>query len=124
MANVYINNNKLIPAPFYGISHEINRSGDGDILSCSYSIVLTGSIVCNRGSPDSTGTFGTDSDETASIFSSPDRFKSMLQNHTVVFSILHFLNARNAQQSFIYNLPTIYSKSNTFLSKLWQSFGN
>ena len=84
MANVYINNNKLIPAPFYGISHEINRSGDGDILSCSYSIVLTGSIVCNRGSPDSTGTFGTDSDETASIFSSPDRFKSMLQKQAAI----------------------------------------
>ena len=31
-------------------------------------------------------------------------------------SILHFLNARNAQQAFIYNLPTIYAKSNSNLN--------
>jgi phage-related protein len=31
-------------------------------------------------------------------------------------SILHFLNTRNAQESFIYNLPTIYSKSTTNLN--------
>jgi phage-related protein len=31
-------------------------------------------------------------------------------------SILHFLNARNAQESFIYNLPTIYAKSSSNLS--------
>jgi len=31
-------------------------------------------------------------------------------------SILHFLNARNAQEAFVYNLPTIYSKSSSNLS--------
>lgn len=41
-------------------------------------------------------------------------------------SILHFLNLRNAQNSFIYNLPTIYSKLNSnlntkFLCLTWSS---
>lgn len=31
-------------------------------------------------------------------------------------SILHFLQQRNGQESFVYNLPTIYSKSSTNLT--------
>jgi phage-related protein len=33
------------------------------------------------------------------------------RNEKETVSILHFLRQRNGQQSFIYNLPTIYSKS-------------
>lgn len=31
-------------------------------------------------------------------------------------SILHFLNERNAQESFVYNMPTIYNKNNSSLN--------
>lgn len=77
MANVYIDNSKIIPAPFYAISHDINRSGAGNIISCSYSITLTGSLIANKGSPSSTGAFGVDTNE--AIFSSEDRFGSLLE---------------------------------------------
>lgn len=37
------------------------------------------------------------------------------RNEKETVSILHFLQERNGQQSFIYNLPTIYAKSNSNL---------
>lgn len=41
-------------------------------------------------------------------------FDNRSENETV--SILHFLNARASQESFIYNIPTIFSKSSTSLN--------
>jgi phage-related protein len=41
-------------------------------------------------------------------------FDNRSENETV--SILHFLNARASQESFIYNMPTIFSKSSTNLN--------
>ena len=41
-------------------------------------------------------------------------FENRSENETV--SILHFLHQRNGQQSFIYNLPTIYAKSTSNLN--------
>ena len=41
-------------------------------------------------------------------------FENRAELETV--SILHFLAERNGQQSFVYNLPTIYSKSSNNLS--------
>lgn len=38
------------------------------------------------------------------------------RNEKETVSILHFLKERNGQQSFVYNLPTIYSKSNSNLT--------
>lgn len=38
------------------------------------------------------------------------------RNEKETVSILHFLRQRNGQESFIYNVPTIYSKSNNNLS--------
>jgi len=37
-------------------------------------------------------------------------------------SILHFLKERNGQQSFVYNIPTIYSKSSNDLTTKFTSF--
>lgn len=38
------------------------------------------------------------------------------RNEKETVSILHFLNERNGQESFIYNVPTIYSKSTNSLN--------
>jgi hypothetical protein len=59
MANVYVQGKRIVPAPFYGISHEINRTAGGVILSCVYNVTLTGTILANRGYPSSTGAFST-----------------------------------------------------------------
>ena len=44
-------------------------------------------------------------------------FENRSEQETV--SILHFLKERNAKESFIYNLPTIYQKSNSNLSTMF-----
>jgi phage-related protein len=41
-------------------------------------------------------------------------FQNRSEKETI--SILHFLNERNGQESFIYNIPTIYYKSSTILN--------
>jgi len=41
-------------------------------------------------------------------------FQNRSEKETV--AILHFLNERNGHQSFIYNMPTIYNKSNSSLN--------
>lgn len=55
----------------------------------------------------------------------PDGLNSSLIEFSLIFenrneketvSILHFLQQRNGQESFIYNLPTIYSKSTSSLN--------
>ena len=100
MANVYIDNKKIIPAPFYAISHDINRSGGGEIISCVYSVNLTGSLIANKGSPNSTGGFGADIDE--AIFSSEDRFASLLQKQKALRSVcLTEADANNAKSVII-----------------------
>jgi hypothetical protein len=84
MANVYINGKRIVPAPLYAISHDITRTNGGVIISCVYSISLTGSILANRGYPSSTGAFSTstsdglDLDESSSIRTQQQRFKSLL----------------------------------------------
>lgn len=44
-------------------------------------------------------------------------FENRSEKETV--SILHFLKERNAKESFIYNLPTIYAKSNSNLNTMF-----
>jgi len=99
MANVYIDGKKIIPAPFYAISHDINRSGGGEIISCSYSINLTGSLIANKGSPNSTGVFGVDSNE--AIFSSEDRFASLLVKQKALREVCLTEAAANNAKSVI-----------------------
>lgn len=84
MANVYIDGKRIVPAPFYSISHDINRTNGGVIISCLYTISLTGTVLANRGYPSSTGAFSTspsdglDLDESATISTQQARFKSLI----------------------------------------------
>lgn len=89
MANVYINGKRIVPAPFYSISHDINRTAGGNILSCNYTISLTGTILPDRGYPTSTGGLisstadGLDLIETG-IVTSNQRFQSLLNKQAAL----------------------------------------
>lgn len=52
---------KLIPAPFVSIQKVYQKSSDGTILGAVYSISVTGKILADKGSPNSSGTFWTSS---------------------------------------------------------------
>lgn len=89
MANVYIQGKRIVPAPFYGISHEINRTAGGVIISCVYNITLTGTILSNRGYPSSTGAFSISTDYDldlieSSIDTEQERFKSLLNKQAAL----------------------------------------
>jgi hypothetical protein len=89
MANVYVQGKRIVPAPLYGISHEINRTAGGVIISCVYNITLTGSILPTRGYPSSTGAF---SESTAynldliesSIITEQECFRSLLNKQAAL----------------------------------------
>ena len=68
MANVYIDGKRIVPAPLYAISHDINRTAGGVILSCTYNITLTGSLVANRGYPTFAGAMSDSTDQDLDIF--------------------------------------------------------
>jgi hypothetical protein len=59
MSRVTFNNKRLIPAPLVDISSSYNKSGDGSILSKSYSLTLNGKFLDGMGSPNSSGFFHT-----------------------------------------------------------------
>ena len=68
MANVYIDGKRIVPAPLYAISHDINRTAGGVILSCTYNITLTGSLVADRGYPTSAGAMSDSTDQDLDLF--------------------------------------------------------
>jgi len=47
----------LIPAPFVGISKSYDKTGDGKKVGATYSITLEGTIVADKGSPKSDGSW-------------------------------------------------------------------
>lgn len=61
MGRVIYNGARLIPAPFVTIQKTYNRLGgaEGEIVSSEYSIVLEGTVMAWKGSPNSNGTFWT-----------------------------------------------------------------
>lgn len=89
MANLYIDGKRIVPAPLYSISHEINRTAGGVILSCNYNISLTGSILADRGYPTSTGAFSTSTSDTLDIIETgintqQASFKSLLNKQAAL----------------------------------------
>ena len=56
----------LIPTPFVSVGKTFDKSGSGEILGVRYAITLTGTIVYDRGSPNSSGNFSS-SDATETI---------------------------------------------------------
>ena len=56
----------LIPTPFVRVGKTFDKSGSGEILGVRYAITLTGTIVYDRGSPNSSGNFSS-SDATETI---------------------------------------------------------
>ena len=75
---------RLIPEPFVNISKSFDKSGSGEILGVRYSITLTGTLLYDRGSPNSSGAFGADATET---ITSGNEYKS-LQNKQKAISNL------------------------------------
>jgi hypothetical protein len=76
-----LNNNtrKLMPTPFVTVSKEYQKAGDGEMLGCTYSITLTGTIVATKGSPQSDGGWiTTDVDESPPLLTALDKHKSVL----------------------------------------------
>jgi hypothetical protein len=57
MGIVLYDNKKIIPAPFISISKKYDRTDSGDILSSSYVINVTGTLVAWKGSPNSLKNF-------------------------------------------------------------------
>lgn len=56
---VIYNSKKLIPAPRVSITKEINRTQGGDLVTPLYRISVNGTLLPDRGSPTSSGTFWT-----------------------------------------------------------------
>lgn len=52
---------RIIPAPFVTFNKNYSKTGDGELIGSLFSIVLKGTIVAHKGSPDTTGTFWTSS---------------------------------------------------------------
>ena len=71
------NANRLMPAPFVTIAKEYQKAGDGEMLGCTYSITLSGTMVAYKGSPQSDGGF-IDTDENEDIPLALDKHKSIL----------------------------------------------
>ena len=89
MANVYIDGKRIVPAPLYAISHDINRTAGGVILSWTYNITLTGSLVADRGYPMSTGGMSNSTDQNLDLFEptiNTDRawFRSLLNKQAAL----------------------------------------
>lgn len=59
MSYVTYNAQRLIPAPFVRISKSPQTTGDGIKLGTTYNIVVNGTILAERGSPNSSGVFHT-----------------------------------------------------------------
>jgi len=75
---------RLIPEPFVNISKSFDKSGSGEILGVRYGITLTGTLLHDRGSPNSSGAFGADATES---ITSDNAYKS-IQNKQKALSDL------------------------------------
>jgi hypothetical protein len=64
--------NFIIPAPLVSISKNYDTTGDGNIIGTRYSIILTGVLTADRGSPTNDGDFYTSSVDTPYIPSVAD----------------------------------------------------
>jgi hypothetical protein len=58
---VSYNSKKIIPAPFVSFSKEYQKRGDNKVISSLYQFTIKGTILPDRGSPDSSGVFYTGS---------------------------------------------------------------
>lgn len=58
---VIYDSKKIIPGPFARISKEYQTLDDGGLVGSLYSIILTGTLIADRGSPATDGTFWTSS---------------------------------------------------------------
>ena len=56
--------NFIIPAPLVSISKNYDTTGDGNIIGTRYSIVLTGVLTADKGSPTNAGAFYTTATDT------------------------------------------------------------
>lgn len=79
----------IIPAPLVTINKQIAATPDGTKLSANYTISLEGSLLPNRGSPNSTGgfpgAFATTSEPADQAFTSDnDKFNSILRKQELL----------------------------------------
>ena len=95
MATVKYNGSAIVPAPLYSISNNITRATNGAILSYVYVITLKGTLLPNKGSPNSAGSFGagnadevlaSDALKTASIITKQAAIRSLFFDEPKVAS--------------------------------------
>lgn len=74
-----INDKPLIPAPFVNVTKNVGFTQDGRTLSSNYQITLNGTLLPNRGSPNSKGWhYGTGEPDSESYTTDADKFDSIL----------------------------------------------
>jgi len=76
----------LIPAPFVNITKNYDKSGSGEILGVKYSITLTGTLLHDRGSPTSGGTFLT-ADATETGVGGDAAYKSIQNKQKAIMNL-------------------------------------
>lgn len=92
---IIFNNSKITPAPFVSISRNYQRAGGatGEIIGSNYQISLTGTLVAEKGSPNSSGVFwdqpGYPPDETIAF---DDRLRSILAKQRALEGLFRPIN--------------------------------
>lgn len=76
---LYIDNKRLIPAPFVSIDRVINFAGDGRPINQDYRITLNGTLLPGKGSPLTTGWYsGTNYPPDQSFSTDEEKFEALL----------------------------------------------
>lgn len=73
------NSASIIPAPLVTLSKTYIFTGDDTPLSAKYDITLAGTLLPNRGSPNSSGTFNQANADETSLITDDDKFDSLLK---------------------------------------------
>jgi len=85
---VIYDNKKLIPAPFVSITKEYQTTDDGKIIGTIFVITLKGTIIADRGSPKTDGTFWALSDYPPDeTISADDKLAAILRKQEAIRSL-------------------------------------
>lgn len=91
---LFIDNKRLIPAPFVSIDRSINFAGDGRPIGQNYRITLNGTLLPNKGSPLSTGWYSGDGYPPDQVFTTDE------EKHEALLAKQDLLNEVFAGPSF------------------------
>ncbi len=81
---------RLMPTPFVTIAKSYEKAGDGEMLGCTYTITLTGTIVAHKGSPQSDGDWiATDVEES---LTTAEKYESVIAKMKAISNLLQSLS--------------------------------